>query len=111
MESSGHFTGRESQPDAPTVTDAAQARCHLWLGGRVQGVGFRFFTERVARRLSLNGYVRNLADGRVEVVAEGPRVAVETLLRELRRGPTGAIVDDVTVEWESPTGMTGFRIR
>ncbi len=111
MESSAHSTVRGSPPDPSTVTEPSPVRCHLWLSGRVQGVGFRFFTERVARRLGLSGFARNLADGRVEVVAEGARSAVETLLKELRQGPSGAVVHNVIVEWEPPTGKSGFWIR
>jgi len=68
--------------------------------GRVQGVGFRDFVWRRARFLGLAGYVRNLPDGRsVEVVAEGPRQALEQLLEFLWEGPRAARVDQVDVEW------------
>ncbi|MCL6553967.1 MAG: acylphosphatase [Firmicutes bacterium] len=64
--------------------DAAPAgrpvRAHVWVRGRVQGVGFRFFVARHARELGLAGWVRNLPDGRVELVAEGPQAAVDALL-------------------------------
>jgi acylphosphatase len=80
--------------------------------GRVQGVGFRFFVEAVAAREGVGGYVRNLPDGRVEVVAEGDEEAVERLARALHRGPAGARVDGVDVEPLEPTGRyTGFGIR
>lgn len=111
---------RESPGQAPLGAGFAQGRqgererlvrCHLWISGIVQGVGFRFFTERVARRLGVSGFACNLPDGRVEVVVEGPRVAVEALMAEVRRGPGGAAVRDVTVAWEQPAGITGFSIR
>lgn len=63
--------------------------------GRVQGVGFRWFVMAEAERLQLGGYVRNLADGSVEVVSRGSEDALETLERRLRRGPPAARVDEV----------------
>lgn len=79
--------------------------------GRVQGVGFRDFVERRAASLGLSGYVRNLSDGRtVEVVAEGPRDKLESLLAHLRRGPGGAYVHEVETRWSEAAGhFTGFR--
>ncbi|HLJ61860.1 MAG TPA: acylphosphatase [bacterium] len=70
-----------------------------FVSGRVQGVGFRYFTQHAARRLGLDGYVRNLPDGRVEVFAEGGRRALESLVSTLRQGPAGAWVRDVQAEW------------
>jgi acylphosphatase len=79
--------------------------------GEVQGVGFRFFVRRQAQALGLRGFVRNAADGSVEVVAEGPRSQLEQLLRALCRGPLGADVRDVEVSWGAATGQfTDFRI-
>lgn len=89
----------------------AMVRCHLWISGVVQGVGFRFFAERVARRLGVRGFVRNLPDGRLELIAEAPAAAMEALLAQLRRGPSGAVVQDVVVEREHPAGIAGFSIR
>ena len=84
---------------------------HAFIRGQVQGVGFRDFTQREARRLGLAGYVRNLHDGRVEVWAEGPPDALEQLLQALRRGPKAARVEGVEVRWEGPTGRhRGFSI-
>ncbi len=96
------------EPRSPAA--AATARCRLWVSGVVQGVGFRFFTERVARRLGLAGLARNLPDGRVEIIAEGPRAALDQFIAEVRRGPAGAVVTGVQVEWETPAGLVGFRI-
>jgi len=76
--------------------------------GRVQGVGFRYFTQREANALGLTGYVRNRWDGSVEVVAEGPRQALERLLARLRVGPRSAYVQGVSVEWQAPTGEFRF---
>ncbi|HXF82110.1 MAG TPA: acylphosphatase [bacterium] len=86
-------------------------RAHLWIRGLVQGVGFRFFAVRAAQRYGVSGFVRNLPDGRVEAVAEGLRGSVEAFLEALRRGPAGALVRDVDVQWEAPEGRSGFEIR
>ena len=69
-----------------------------YVTGMVQGVGFRYFVERVAQQLGLSGYVRNLRDGRVEVYAIGPPDAIASLRHSLERGPIGASVEGVTEE-------------
>jgi acylphosphatase len=75
------------------------------VSGRVQGVGFRDYVEMRARFLRLAGYVRNLPDGRaVEVIAEGPRDALEQLIEHLREGPAMSRVDAVEIEWGASTG-------
>lgn len=85
-------------------------RAHLWVNGIVQGVGFRMFAERAARRHGVAGFARNLADGRVEAMAEGLPEAVRGFIDEVRRGPSGAVVKHVQVAWELPEGLRGFRI-
>jgi acylphosphatase len=88
------------------------ARLHAVVSGRVQGVAYRYFAEKRAAALGLGGWVRNLFDGRVEVLAEGERLALESFLAELRKGPRLALVEDVEVRWESGTGeFAGFIIR
>ncbi len=72
---------------------------HALVRGRVQGVNFRSSTVAVARQLRLSGWVRNVPDGSVEVLAEGPRPTLDQLLRFLQRGPTGALVTEVTPDW------------
>lgn len=80
--------------------------------GRVQGVGFRYFTERVAEEMGLSGYVMNCRDGSVEVVAEGEKGALEELLRRLKQGPAAARVERMDVTWGPHTGAyRGFSIR
>ncbi len=81
--------------------------------GRVQGVGYRFFAQRVAVSLGLRGYVRNLPGGEVETVAQGPRASLEAYLRRLWEGPYGAQVDDVEARWEMADAgaFGGFSIR
>lgn len=85
---------------------------HFVVSGRVQGVGFRYFTQAVAQREGVHGWVRNLPDGRVEAAAEGEAEAIERFERALRHGPPGARVEDVDVEDEVPTGREpGFSVR
>jgi acylphosphatase len=80
--------------------------------GRVQGVGFRVFVLRAARRLGLRGWVANEPGGRLRCVAEGPRDALETLLGELNEGPPSAWVDRVEASWGSAAGeFEGFDVR
>jgi acylphosphatase len=90
--------------------DEGTVRAHLWVSGTVQGVGFRMFADRAARRHGVAGFARNLADGRVEAVAEGPRDGVQEFVAELRRGPSGAWVRNVQEQWEPAEGLRGFRI-
>ena len=79
--------------------------------GRVQGVFFRDSTRREANRLGVTGWVRNRPDGTVEAHAEGPREAVEALVRWAREGPRHADVDDVSVSDAEPAGCTRFDVR
>lgn len=80
-------------------------RAHIWVKGRVQGVGFRAHVEYHARRVGgLTGWVRNVGDDRVEAVGEGERARVEQLIQILQDGPRGSRVDESKVEWETPTG-------
>jgi acylphosphatase len=82
------------------------------IAGRVQGVGFRYFTEAVAAREGILGWVRNTPDGRVEVSAEGEREALERFERNLRHGPPAARVERVDVDDLIPTGHeTGFSVK
>jgi acylphosphatase len=83
----------------------------LVVHGRVQGVGFRFFTEAAARRAGVTGWVRNLADGAVEAYVEGDAAAVETVERAIRQGPPAARVEAVDVIEETPGRVRGFAIR
>lgn len=81
-----------------------KARLHAIIEGRVQGVGFRYFVVEKASELGVVGWVRNRWDETVEVLAEGDRQALEKLLGELQRGPRGAFVQEVKMEWQAPTG-------
>jgi len=79
------------------------ARLHALVHGYVQGVNFRWYTRQQANHLGLSGYVRNRADGSVEVVAEGPRESLEQLIAWLHQGPSLASVERVDVSWEELT--------
>jgi len=93
------------------VSPAGRAAFRAVIQGRVQGVGFRYSAVREARRLRVRGIVANLPDGSVEVQAEGDAAALESFLAWLRRGPPGARVHEVQLEWVSATGrFTSFEI-
>ena len=77
---------------------SASAARHYFVQGQVQGVGFRWFVRRAAQELGLTGWVRNLADGRVEAEASGPEEALAAFERRLRDGPPGAAVAVVEVQ-------------
>jgi acylphosphatase len=75
-------------------------------------VGFRAFTQREARQRNLAGWVKNLPDGRVEAVIEGPKAQVDALLEKMRRGPRAARVDKLETAAQEPQGdLQGFEIR
>lgn len=88
-----------------------RTRAHVYVSGRVQGVYFRATTRDTARDAGVDGWVRNLEDGRVEAVFEGPESAVEQLVAFCHEGSEAARVEDVDVSYEQPQGEDGFRIR
>ena len=98
-----------------TAPDPAYAdgtvRVTAWVRGRVQGVGFRWWTRARALELGVTGWALNLEDGRVEVVAEGPRGSCEALVALLGAGGTPGRVDLVTSRWSDARGVEGFRER
>ncbi len=92
--------------------NSEQQQFHAIVHGIVQGVNFRYATRQEAQRLGVVGWVRNLPDGTVEVLAEGKRAALESLLSFLHKGPPAARVTRVDVEWGSASGtFTRFEIR
>ncbi len=91
--------------------ETQRIRRRVVVEGRVQGVFFRGATDRQATAHGVEGWVRNLADGRVEAVFEGPAPAVEALVTFCGHGPPGARVEDVAVSEETPEGLRTFRIR
>jgi acylphosphatase len=87
-------------------------RLTAWVRGRVQGVGFRWWTRSRALELGLTGYVANRLDGRVLVVAQGQRDACEKLLGLLQGGATPGRVDGVVADWsQAPQEIDGFSAR
>lgn len=85
---------------------------HAVVEGRVQGVGYRIFVYEHAQTLALTGWVRNLGNGSVEVRAEGSPASLATLLERLHKGPRGALVTNVSVDWASATGeYTDFEVQ
>lgn len=96
---------------ARVARERGQSRVHVWISGRVQGIGYRFATCQIASLLELAGWVRNLGDGRVEAVFEGPAAEVAKAVAWCRSGPAGARVSDVQTAAEAPLGEQGFRVR
>lgn len=80
------------------------ARAHVYYAGRVQGVGFRHTAEGTGHRAGVTGWVKNLRDGRVEVVCEGPKPKIEAFLDDLRNGPLGRHIREADCRWEEATG-------
>ncbi|PMQ02473.1 MAG: acylphosphatase [Dictyoglomus sp. NZ13-RE01] len=79
-------------------------KIHVFVYGIVQGVGYRYFAYKWAKRLGINGFVRNLSDGRVEVIGEGDEETLKAFLEKLEQGPFGAVVEKVDVKWEETEG-------
>lgn len=89
-----------------------ETRLSARITGRVQGVGFRNFTQRRARRLGVTGWVRNERDGSVRLEAEGPREALESLVDAVEEGPRLARVEQVRVDWsDADDQFDTFRVR
>lgn len=116
---------RDGDGGVPAGSPFERVRLTAWVRGDVQGVGFRWWTRAQAQELGLSGTARNLPDGRVEVVAEGPRVECEELLRRLAEGAgdsghgragrlTGSgrpgTVTGVAERWDAPRGAEGFSV-
>jgi len=88
-----------------------RTRAHVYVSGTVQGVYYRATTRDTARENGVDGWVRNLDDGRVEAVFEGPEDAVEGMVEWCHTGSPAARVDDVEVEYGDPEGVEGFEVR
>ena len=85
--------------------------CHIFVSGRVQKVGFRFAVLQAATKTKVNGWVRNLPDGRVEAVFEGNNSNIEQMLQYTRQVQPPAVVRDIVVEDRPLEGIQGFEIR
>ena len=79
-------------------------RVHVWVSGRVQGVGFRAFVQQNALLIGVTGWVRNVGYNTVEAVAEGTKTQIEQFLQMVKRGPSVSRVDESREEWEQATG-------
>ena len=84
---------------------ASNVKARLLIAGRVQGVAFRWETLQAAQRFQVFGWVRNLPDGRVEAVIEGPRQQVNDLIDWCRHGPPIARVDNIDIQWDDFSGL------
>jgi acylphosphatase len=88
-----------------------RTRAHVFVSGTVQGVYYRANTRDTARERGVDGWVRNLEDGRVEAVFEGDEASVEAMVQWCHTGSPRAEVEDVEVEYEEPEGESGFEVR
>jgi acylphosphatase len=86
-------------------------RARVYVSGTVQGVSYRASTKQAARSRGIDGWVRNLTDGRVEAVFEGSPSAVEEMIEWCHQGSPAARVEDVAVDYETPEGIGGFEIK
>lgn len=96
-------------PNSPR--SQAQIQAHVLVSGKVQGVGYRMATYDMAQELGLNGWVRNLADGRVEAVFEGSKDVVDKMVQWCRQGSGAAVVKDVSVDYKALEGISEFSVR
>jgi len=89
-----------------------EVRAEIVVHGLVQGVGFRYFVMREAKKLGLNGYVKNLYTGEVITVVEGEKAIVEEIIKKLKIGPIHASVNSFKVDWQEPKNeFTDFEVR
>ena len=87
-------------------------QAHVYYSGRVQGVGFRITADETARGVGVVGWIKNLRDGRVEMVAQGDEQALEQFLQAIRTGPMANFIKDVEIVWGPPTELfKDFEIR
>jgi acylphosphatase len=84
---------------------------HIFISGRVQGVGFRAFTRKEASTRGIRGWVKNLADGRVEIKIQGEREKIKDMIRRIKEGPSFARVDDIEVIDEEIENFDRFEVR
>ena len=97
-----------AMPPSDTLPNPIAA--HVFVSGRVQGVGYRASTWDMAQLLKLRGWVRNLKDGRVEAMFEGDRAQVTEMIRWCHQGPPAAVVSEVVTEYSQPVGLKGFEV-
>ena len=83
-----------------TSNGVKKMRAHIFVSGQVQGVCFRGDTQQIARELGITGWVKNLPDGKVEIIAEGEKEKVKQIVDWVRQGPPAAQVNNIDIEWE-----------
>ena len=88
----------------------SRCRMHIFYAGHVQGVGFRYTVKTVAAGFEVSGTVRNLPDGRVELVAEGDRAELQAFQAAIRDAGLAGLIRDEQVEWSDAQGLRGFEI-
>jgi len=87
-------------------------RAHVFYSGRVQGIVFRYTAQNIAENLGVYGWVKNLEDGRVEIVAEGEEKNLKEFLDKILKGPLGRYIKDMELSWETPTSeFNDFDVR
>lgn len=102
---------RFAEPGRTTTRRMSKCRLHVYYSGRVQGVGFRYTARNVARGYEVTGLVRNLLDGRVELVAEGERDELMAFRQAVRDAGLGSLIRQEQGAWEQAEGgLSGFRI-
>lgn len=84
---------------------------HIFISGRVQGVGFRAFTRKEASSRGIKGWVKNLADGRVEIIIQGEREDIKDMIKRIKEGPSFARVDDIEISDEEIENFDRFEVR
>jgi acylphosphatase len=94
------------------MSEPAFSRVHIWVRGRVQGVGYRAFVQQSAMVMGLKGWVRNVGWDQVETIAEGDKPVLERFIEAVRTGPRASQVEDARVEWEPAMGeFESFQVR
>jgi acylphosphatase len=94
------------------MSETELSRVHIWVRGRVQGVGFRAFVQQSGLQLGLKGWVRNVGWDQVEALAEGGQPTLEQFVEAVRTGPRASHVEDARVEWEPATGdFAAFEVK
>jgi len=105
-------SGNQKRDEMAETNSTDLARVHMWVTGRVQGVGFRAFVQQSGGLFGLAGWVRNINYDQVEAVAEGRRGVLERFVEAVKTGPRAARVDEARVEWETPAGdLKQFGVR
>jgi acylphosphatase len=94
------------------MSETTTSRVHIWVRGRVQGVGFRAYVQQSAVQFGLKGWTRNVGWDQVETIAEGDKAVLEKFIEAVRSGPRASQVEESRVEWEPVSGeFASFEVR